>query len=217
MFGEFIQTLAGDTRRGENRIRGVTLATVVSNMDLSGQGRVQIKLPSMPNYQPWARVAMLSAGSERGTYFIPQEGEEVLVAFNQGDLKDAYVIGVLWNGRDKPPFRGPMDPVQKRAIRTPQGHEVLFDDMEQSVVVKTSTGQKITMKPESIEVAAGDAAKIKLETSGSVTIEASTRIELKAPSIKLDASSSLDLKASVVGTFDGGANCTVKGNMVFIN
>ncbi|MEO8017670.1 MAG: phage baseplate assembly protein V [Pseudomonadota bacterium] len=217
MFGEFIQTIAGDHRRRDKRIQGVTLATVVSNQDMSGQGRVQIRVPSMPNYQPWARVAAFSAGRERGGYFIPQQGEEVLVAFNQGDVREPYVLGTLWNGQDKPPFTGPMDPTQKRAIRTPIGHEVLLDDAEQKVVVKTSTGQTITLTPDSIEIAAGDAAKITLSTSGTVTIEASVQIEFKAPAIKANATSSLDLKASVVATLDGGANCTVKGGLVNIN
>ena len=217
MFGEFIQTLAGDQRRRDRRMHGVTLATVVSNQDLTGQGRVQIRIPAWPNYQPWARVAAFSAGSERGGYFIPQVGDEVLVACNQGDVKDCYILGTLWNGRDKPPFTGPTDPAQKRAIRTPIGHEVLLDDAEQKVVVKTSTGQTITLAPDRIELASGDAAKITLTTSGTVTIEASAQIELKAPAIKANATSSLDLKASIAATLDGGADCTVKGILVKIN
>ena len=76
-------------------------------------------------------MAALSAGSERGGYFIPQVGDEVLVAFNQGDVKEPYILGTLWNGRDKPPSPAPTDPAQKRAIRTPIGHEVLLDDAEQ--------------------------------------------------------------------------------------
>jgi uncharacterized protein involved in type VI secretion and phage assembly len=217
MFGELIQTIAGDQRRRDRRIQGVTPATVVSNQDLSGQGRVQIRVAAWPNYQPWARVASFDAGDRRGGYFIPQVGDEVLVAFNQGDVRDPFVLGTLWNGRDKPPFTGPTDPVDTRAIRTPAGHEVLLDDAGRKVVVKTSTGQTITLKPESIEIAAGDAAKITLSTSGTVTIEASARIELKAPAIQADASSSLDLKASIAASLDGGANCVVKGGLVLIN
>lgn len=217
MFSEFIQTAAGDQRRRDKRIQGVTLATVVSNQDLSGQGRVQIRIAAWPNYQPWARVAAFDAGNQRGGYFIPQAGDEVLVAFNQGDVREPFVLGTLWNGRDKPPYTGPADPVQKRAIRTPTGHEVLLDDAEQKVVVKTSTGQTITLAPDRIEIAAGDAAKITLTTSGGVTIEASAQIELKAPAIKLNATSSLDLKASIVASLDGGANCVVKGGLVHIN
>jgi uncharacterized protein involved in type VI secretion and phage assembly len=217
MFGEFIQTIAGDQRRRDKRIQGVTLATVVSNQDLSGQGRVQLRLPSLPNYQPWARIAAFDAGGQRGGYFIPQVGDEVLVAFNQGDVKEPFVIGTLWNGRDKPPFTGPTDPVQKRAIRTPNGHEILIDDGEQKVVVKTASGQVVTLAPDRIELAAGSAAKITLTTGGTVTIEATSQIELKAPSITANASSSLDLKASIAASLDGGANCVVKGGLVFIN
>src|SRR5579862_1946328 len=59
------------------RFYGVAIAEVVSNIDESGLGRVQLRLPWLPGYQPWARVAVLSAGSNRGTYFIPQTGDEV--------------------------------------------------------------------------------------------------------------------------------------------
>jgi uncharacterized protein involved in type VI secretion and phage assembly len=203
--------------RDEHRVYGVALAEVVSNMDLSGQGRVQLRLPWLPGYQPWARVAAFAAGSDRGGYFIPQDGEEVLVAFNQGDVTDPYVIGTLWNGRDKPPFKSPMDPTQKRAIRTPQGHELLFDDAEQKIVLKTSTGQKITLAPDGIEIAASDNAKITLQTAGTVKIEASVEIQLTAPSIKAEADGTLQLKGTASATLEGSGTCVVKGGMVNIN
>jgi uncharacterized protein involved in type VI secretion and phage assembly len=203
--------------RDEQRIYGVALAEVVSNMDLSGQGRVQLRLPWLPGHQPWARIAAFAAGSDRGGYFIPQDGEEVLVAFNQGDVTEPYVLGTLWNGRDKPPFKSPLDPTQKRAIRTPQGHELLFDDLEQKIVLKTSTGQKITMAPEGIEIAAGDSAKITLQTTGTVKIEAAVEVQIKAPSIKAEADGTLQLKGSASATLEGSGNCVVKGGVVNIN
>ncbi|HEV7607374.1 MAG TPA: phage baseplate assembly protein V [Steroidobacteraceae bacterium] len=217
MISELIQSIVHDTRRPDKRMTGVTLAKVVSNNDLSGQGRVQISVPSLPGYQPWARVATLSAGSERGSYFIPQTGDEVLVAFNQGDVRDAYVIGSLWNGSDKPPFRAPLDPVNKRAIRTPAGHEVLLDDAERTIVIKTPGGQSITLAPDRIELKVSDSTKLTLSTSGTVTLEAATQIELKAPTIKATASGTLELKATGSGTLDGGASCIVKGVTVAIN
>jgi uncharacterized protein involved in type VI secretion and phage assembly len=217
MISELIQTLVNDTRRDDRRIHGVTLAKVVSNNDLSGQGRVQISVPSLPGYQPWARVATLSAGSNLGSYFIPQDGDEVLVAFNQGDVRDPFVIGSLWNGSDKPPFKAPRDPVNKRAIRTPAGHEILLNDAERSIVIKTPDGQSVTLAPDRIELKVSDSTKVTLLTSGTVTLEAATQIELKAPTIKANATGTLELKGSGSATLDGGANCVVKGATVAIN
>jgi uncharacterized protein involved in type VI secretion and phage assembly len=217
MLSELLQVVNGGARDTERRVYGVALAKVISNNDLSGLGRVQLRLPWLPGHQPWARVAAFAAGSGRGGYFIPQEGDEVLVAFNQGNVTDPYVLGSLWNGSDKPPFRATLDPVQKRAIHTPAGHEVLLDDGQQSITIKTSGGQKITLAPDRIELVASDNAKITLLTSGTVKIEASVGVEIKAPSISANATGKLDLKGSANATLDGGAACVIKGAMVNIN
>ncbi|MEJ1961449.1 MAG: phage baseplate assembly protein V [Gammaproteobacteria bacterium] len=217
MISEMISALTADLHHRDKRIHGVTLCKVVSNTDQSGLGRVQISVPSLPGYQPWARVATLSAGSQRGTYFIPQQDEEVLVIFNQGCVNDPFVLGTLWNGQDKPPFTGLTDPQQKRAIRTPQGHEVLLDDAEQTIVIRSAAGPTITLAKDRIELKASDSTRLTLATSGTVTIEAATQIELKAPNITVTATSKLGLAAKGSATLDGGANCIVKGAMVNIN
>lgn len=215
LIDEAARKTGGEER--ENSFWGVAPAIVVSNVDVTGLGRVQLELPWLPGYQPWARVATLSAGPDRGSYFIPQNGDEVLVAFCQGDVRELYVIGSLWNGRDKPPFKDPPDPANKRAIHTPAGHKIVLDDLEQSIVITSSTGHKVTMAPEQIELFAGDGAKITLQKSGTIKIEASVAIEIKAPSIKTEASASLDLKSRATATLDGGGVCVVKGGVVNIN
>ena len=69
------------------RFDGVALAQVVDNRDMTGQARVQLRLPWLPGIEPWARVAVPMAGDSRGTFIIPQVGDEVLVAFNHGDAR----------------------------------------------------------------------------------------------------------------------------------
>lgn len=214
---DLVDVAARVAAREDKHIYGVTLAKVVSNVDETGLGRVQLKLPWLPGYQPWARVAVLSAGPERGSYFIPQNDDEVVVAFNHGDVREPYVIGSLWNGRDKPPFQGSLDPTNKRAIYTPAGHKILLDDEEESIEITSSTNQKVTITTDRIELAAGDGAKITLRTSGTIEIEASTEVQIKAPTISVNASGKLDLKGSANATLDGGGVCVVKGAMVNIN
>ena len=75
-----------DDEKQDDHIYGVAVATVVDNIDLLGEARVQLNLPWVPGFLPWARVATTMAGMMRGTYFIPQIGDEVLVAFNQDQL-----------------------------------------------------------------------------------------------------------------------------------
>lgn len=202
---------------GEHRFLGVTLAQVINNVDLTGRGRVQVSLPWMPGFEPWARVASPSAGSGRGIYFIPQVDDEVLVAFNQGDLRDAYVVGSLWNGVDDPPRTGPTDPVSQRVVKTPAGHEIELDDLAQSITITSSSGHTITVTPDAITLAvSGDAAKVTLESAGRVAISASTEVSIEAPTIGLSGAN-VEVKGSGTATLDGGGACTISAGVVKIN
>jgi len=200
-----------------SRIVGVAVAVVSDNVDLDGLGRVEIELPWNPRVKPWARVATLSAGGSHGTYFLPQVGDEVLVAFNQGDIRDVYIVGGLWNAVDRPPFSTPDDPVDKRAIRTPVGHRLEFTELDQSVVLANSIGHRIEIGAETVELATQDgAAKITLGATGDVTIQAQDSLTLTATSISLQAQT-LDISADVAASIDGGASCTVQADLIELN
>ena len=87
---------------------GVYPATVSDVSDPENQGRVRVRLPWSPDpggsgYEVWARLATLMAGDGRGSWFIPDVNDEVLVAFEGGSPRRPYVVGALWNGRDAPP------------------------------------------------------------------------------------------------------------------
>ena len=196
----------------DTRIYGVAVAEVLSNWDSLGLGRVQLRLPWMPDFQPWARVAVLSAGSERGTYFIPQVGEEVLVAFNQGDVREPYVIGSLWNSKDKPPA---IDAQSKRIIRTPAGHEIEFDDTFKSIVITDATGHKATLDPDGIALEAGP-SKLKLGKDGTVTLEG-TIVKINAGAAAELKGASVEVSADTSATLKGSGLCTVQGGLVKIN
>ena len=202
---------------GGNPLAGVAIAEVITNRDDTNQGRVQLRLPWMPGVEPWARVASGSAGPNRGIYFIPQVGDEVLVAFQHGDVRDPYIVGTLWNAKDLPPGTAPLDPVEKRFIRTPAGHEIVMDDKAKSVTVRTCDGHTIVMDPDAVEVVTkGGTASVRLEASGSVLVKADVKIELKAPSITLDATT-LEMKSSASASLNGGGVCEIKAGLVKIN
>lgn len=182
-----------------NRLYGAYPAQVVDIKDPDGQGRVKIKLPWSPDqgggsYQVWARLAVLMAGNNRGTWFIPDPNDEVLVVFEGGDPRRPYVVGMLWNGRDAPPQS--MDGAGnnfKKTIRSRNGVEIVIDDTDgsESLTLQTPGGQTVTLKdgPASIELSDSngndvklDASGITITTSGTLTIEASD-VELTAPSV----------------------------------
>ena len=215
--GGLIETAAQIDRPDDRRLFGVSAAQVIANIDETNQGRVQVRLPWLPSIQPWARVAVLMTGNNRGTYFIPQEGDEVLVAFNQGDIGDAYIIGSLWNGRDRPPASSPTDAINIRKIRTPAGHEITFDDLAGSISITSSSQQKIVIDTQKIEIGtAGGKSTLRLETSGKVSLQSKVGIDLQAPKINIGGQV-LSVNGSETTNVGGGKLCAIQANQVTIN
>jgi uncharacterized protein involved in type VI secretion and phage assembly len=209
-----IETAAQPAEKTLTRVYGVAVAQVINNRDVTGLGRVQLCLPWLPGVEPWARMA----GMNRGAYFIPQIGDEVLVAFHHGDVREPYVVGCLWNNLDRPPALAPTDADTKRIIHTPLGHEIDFDDLAQSLTITNSTQHTITLGKEKIEIsAAGDAASITLDATGEVTIEG-VSIKLKAPTtVTIEGNTNVEIKSSAGASIDGGAMCQIQAAMVKIN
>jgi uncharacterized protein involved in type VI secretion and phage assembly len=187
-----VDTAAQMDEPTDRRIYGVAVAEVLQNCDQKNLGRIQVRLAWLPGYEPWARVAVLDGG----TFFIPQVGDQVLVGFTNGDVLDPYVLGRLWNEKDPPPAREHGDPINKRLIRTPKGHEICFDDAAKSVVITTSSKQHITLNSEGITIAAAEdeeTATIILKSGGEIEIKAMTEIKLTAPTIKINGTSTCSI------------------------
>lgn len=85
------------TDTGDNRVLGVVVGTVVQNYDITMPGRLCVSVPSRDegNQLRWARLVMPYAGSQWGVYFMPEIGDQVLVAFEQGNIERPYVIGAV--------------------------------------------------------------------------------------------------------------------------
>jgi uncharacterized protein involved in type VI secretion and phage assembly len=207
----------GDDESADRPVLGVAVGVVTNSADLLGLGRVQVRLPWMPGYEPWARLATPSAGRGRGIYAIPQTGDEVVLAFHQGDVNEPIVIGSLWNNVDRPPFGTLTDPEDKRAIRTPAGHRLVFSDLEQSITVTHAGGHTVTVSAGSIELETSEStAKLMLSASGAITIEANTDLTLKATSISLEATT-IDITSDASTSIDGGASCQVQAGVIQLN
>lgn len=118
---------------GPKQFYGVITGTVVDVADPLLLGRVRVRVPSIDGLEPlpWARIAVPMAGFgavlPHGTYFIPQLGTEVLVAFENGDVGKPYVIGSLWHALARPPLPSPL--AQISAIRTLTGSQIVFSEL----------------------------------------------------------------------------------------
>ena len=175
---------------------GVFPALVSDIKDPDGQGRVKVTLPWSPDpsgsrYEAWARLATLMGGNNRGSWFVPDVNDEVLVAFEAGDPRRPYVVGGLWNGSDSPPES--MDgggKNYKKVLRSRNGVRVTLDDTDgqEQFICETPGGQKITLKdgPGSVEIVDSNGNSIKLETSG-ITITASAKVTINAAQVAVSA------------------------------
>lgn len=207
-------------------VPGVVNAVVTAAKDPENQGRVKVKFPVLSdNYESWwARTVQAGAGASRGAVVLPEVGDEVLVAFGHGSFQQPFVLGGLYNGKDKPdkPWAdhvGSTDSaVQRRAFVSRSGMLVEFlesPDGEQLTVSTHGGKQKISLvqKPDAaIEILSEGPVNVTAKKDVSVTtstgevtikgkkvtVEASTGLELKGATVKITGRASAELKAPSV-------------------
>jgi uncharacterized protein involved in type VI secretion and phage assembly len=89
------------------RVLGLRVAVVVDVRDPAAAGRIKVEIPSVTgNLEVWARVSLPLGGNRTGLWALPEIGDEVIVAFENGDVSRPFVIGSLWDGK-KPPTSAP--------------------------------------------------------------------------------------------------------------
>lgn len=178
------------------RLYGVYPAEVQDIVDPDQQGRIRVRLPWSPDndgsgYEAWARLAVLMAGASRGTWFIPDAGDEVLVSFEGGDPRRPYVVGALWNGQDAPPEQ--MDSAGNnylKTIATRRDIRITLDDTEgqETLTIRTPGGQQVMLQdgPGTIEIKDSQGNSVKMEPSG-ITLRTSGRLAIEASTMEVNS------------------------------
>lgn len=221
---------------------GVVTAKVIDNEDPESLGRVQLTFPwlGVDNKSSWARIAGPMAGADRGYYTLPEIGDEVLVAFDMGDLNHPYVVGALWNVDDAPPENNDDGKNNLRVFKSRAGHMLVFDDDTEGekakVEITTAAGHKITLDDasgsEKLEITSKAGHKISLDdTSGSEKVEIADKsgsnsmvidsvqnaITIKSGAKLVLEAAQIEIKASGTCTLEASGVTTVKGGVVKIN
>ena len=162
--------------------------------------RVKVKLPwlSEDESTSWGRLVAPGAGKDYGVMWMPQVGDEVLVAFEHGDIDYPIVLGGLWNGKDTVPFDYGSDidsgQVTYCGFTSRTGHKVSFfeSSSESKIHLLTANGKVSIELDDKNEV-------IKVDTTGKLVVEAKQDIEIKAGgSMKLEASGQMTIKGATV-------------------
>ena len=180
------------------RFYGVYPALVVDIVDPDGQGRVRVQLPWSPDplessYEAWARLATLMAGNGRGSWFVPDVADEVLITFEAGDPRRPYVIGALWNGQDAPPesMDGRGDN-QLKVLHSRNGVKLTIDDTDgqERLRLETPGGQSVTLEdgPGTIRAEDSSGNSVTMESAG-ITVTASSKVTVNASTVEISAGS----------------------------
>ena len=211
---DFMNGVSSEEARA-GRIVGVVVGVVTNNQDPDGFGRVKVKFPWLSDVDEsnWARVAVPMAGKGRGFYFLPEVDDEVLVAFEHGDVRFPCVLGSLWNGVDTPPLSNDDGKNNIREIKSRSGHIIKLNDedgKETIEIIDKSQKNSIVIDAVNNSVTITSDKDITLSaSSGTIKLDAQN-VEIKSSAAtKLEAQGSMDVKAS--------QTMTIKGATVNIN
>ncbi len=207
MTSSLVDLLTPAAPHEQGKFFGVVVGIVTNNQDPDKMARVRVKFPWLSDDHEswWARIAAPMAGAGRGVYFVPEVNDEVLVAFEHGDVRSPYVVGGLWNGQDAPPANNDDGKNNIRLVHSRSGHLVRLDDTngdEKIEIIDKTAGNKITIKSSDNSMTLECTGKMKLHAQGGIEIISDT-------DIKIQAGTTMDVESS--------ATMTIKGATVNIN
>ena len=211
----FIEDLDYENRN--SKVYGVVTAIVTNNKDDENMGRIKVSYPWLAENDEshWARIATLMAGNDRGTYFIPEIDDEVLVAFEHGDIHYPYIIGSLWNGKDKVHENNDDGENNLRVIKSRSGHKIIFDDTDGNeiiTIIDHTEARKIVIdsKEKTIDILNED-GNINIVAGEDINIEAGNNLNITVGSnTVLDTGSSMELTAGSSIAITSGSSCDVE-------
>jgi uncharacterized protein involved in type VI secretion and phage assembly len=196
---------------------GLVVGVVTNNKDPEGVGRVKVSLPWLADgfESDWARIASPMAGAARGLYLLPEVDDEVLVGFEHGRLDSPFVLGALWNGKDKPPEKNDDGKNDRRSFTSRSGHVIRLTDTkgEERIEILDKSGKNsvvVDTKTNTVTVSA-DTDVVVRATKGKLTLAGDGGVEISAGKgdVKVSAGKGIDVKAN--------AKLVLKGAAVDIN
>ena len=214
---------AWDVARNTDAAFGVEMGIVTNVKDPEQLGRVKLCFPRLPGKpeSDWARVAQPAAGPGRGFYWLPHVNDEVLVAFERGQTSKPYVIGSLWNGKDKPMEDAYTAENTTEMIQTKSGHQIVLYDKngEEKIVIADKSGNRtitfdVKEKKFVIEAKEGD---VEIKAEKKIVLQCED-LEIKtSKSGKIDIGSTFDLNVSDKCTIKAGSQLSLKASRINLN
>ncbi len=209
-------------------VNGLQTGVVVSNEDAGGEFRVQVRMPLVSADQDgtWARVAAPDAGDQRGFFFRPEVGDEVVLGFLNDDPRQAVILGMLHSSAKAAPLTGSNannekvyqsrsklklsfnDDTKVMQWATPGGNQVTLSDADQGITLQDQNGNQITLSADGITIQSTKALNLKAGTE--LKLESGTSLSVKA-------GTDLALQGTAGAELSSTAMTKVKGSLVQIN
>jgi len=205
---------------------GLHTGIVTDNEDPEGEMRVRVKFPHINESDDgvWARLALPDAGNERGLFFRPEIGDEVVTGFLYDDPRFPVILGMLNSSKLKTPI-SPSNDNHQKGYFSREKMKLVFDDEKKSIQIETPGGNKITISDDTKGITLEDQNSNKVEMNeNGITLTAAKKLELKAgtelviggPQVKLNADSAVEIKGATAKVNASGP-LELKGAIVNIN
>ena len=183
-------------------ISGLQIGKVVQlENDPDGEGRILVKVPTIDKDAQgiWTRIATLDAGADRGSFFMPEVNDEVIVGFINDDPRHAVLLGMLHSSAKPAPLTA-QSANDKKGITTRSKMHLSFDDGTKTITIDTPAGNSITLDEAGtkIEITDQNGNKVTMDSAG-IKVESPLAIEIKAgTNLTLSAAASLSISAASV-------------------
>jgi Type VI secretion system/phage-baseplate injector OB domain len=216
MIEQFFDSLEVSIEGIKKKYYGVVTGRVISQLDPLTLGRVQVQLPFIDSLdlQPWARVASPLAGPLCGFYFIPNMGDEVLVAFEQGDPAVPYVVGSLWSAFTPPPLPSPLPQISM--IKTLAQNTIMFTDIPPTITIMTPAGQTILMTEAGVQIISDPKDIISVTPAGIQMISGNNVVTLSPAGVSIAGGPTISISATTAVSITA-PTISLTGAMVKIN
>lgn len=216
-------------------IHGLQIGKVVQLQDdPQGENRILVRLPIIDNAARgvWARIATLDAGENRGSFFLPEIEDEVIIGFLNDDPRDAVVLGML-NSSAKPAPINAQDVNHEKGYVTRSGMRVHFNDDTKTITIDTPAGNSIKLDESSTSITIEDqnsnsttlnASGIKMSSPGNIQIEATGKVDItagaalniSAAQMTVSAQAAMEVKGATAKLSSDGIT-EIKGSIIKIN
>lgn len=231
LFDEMLETDETEDG-GQANIYGVAIGVVKENWDKDHPGMIKAEISlgsSGKNLTDWIPVAVPYAGKEFGTYFLPEIGSQVLLAFHMGDINCPIVIGSLWNQTDVVPPETANEKNTVKKIKTKGGNVITIseesgkekisiqtkgelkaelDDENQKIILQDKEGKNtisIDSKNGTMNFKSEKKAVFNINGQPMLTLDGEGKaVKIKAGKIEIEADQSLTMKGQTAG-LDGNS------------